>query len=98
MRTIENIEIENGMKLWAYTCRKVGSSYTAIKPYLGVIVGSSFCPIGKNGELRKSGEVSRHLRKYSVSEETAIENYNKELDMIVQFHEDEAKRYRTMRL
>ncbi len=25
MRTIENIESENGMKLWAYTCRKVGS-------------------------------------------------------------------------
>lgn len=98
MKTIEDIEIENGMKLWAYSCRKAGTSHTAIKPYLGVIVGSSFCPLGKNNELRKSGEVSRCLRKYSITEETAIENYNKELDIIIQFHEEEAKRYKSMKL
>lgn len=34
MRTVENMEINDGMKLWAYSCRKVGSSYAAIKPYL----------------------------------------------------------------
>lgn len=98
MRTVENMEINDGMKLWAYSCRKVGSSYAAIKPYLGVIVGSSFRPLGKNGELRNSGEVSHYLRTYALTEEVAIENYNKELDKIIQYYENEAKRYNSMKL
>lgn len=98
MRTVENIVIEPNMKVWAYSCRKVGSSYTAIKPCLGIIVNSYFCPIGKDGELKTSGRVSSHLRKYAISEESAIENYNKEIDDIIRYYEDKITHYKNLKL
>lgn len=98
MNTIEGIELRDNVPIWAYSCRKFGSRYSTIRPYFGVLRGSSFYPIGKDGKLKSTGSVYCDQRTYSISEENAIRNFNEGIDKIISIYEKELDRYKKIKV
>ena len=82
-------------KVWAYACelhKTTTGRMNLHPPVFGVLDDYCFTPIGKNGKLANSKQVKQYTREYAETYEEAKEKYNKKIDDVIKYYEEQIER------